>query len=348
MGLISFLRRWTSGPERLTAPRAAVREAPAASVTPAIAPPAELRVDSHDESDWWIPKQEQTDAAARRNRGVVDHALYSRLVAVLDNPNIDLPRLPQVTQQLLARMQSDDVDYKKAAELARQDPVLTASLLRLVNSVAYRGVAEVTQIDRAFARLGRRALCSFLIADGVKGIAIRIGGKQKSLGEELWRRSLATASMMGYLGQCFSLGEDQMFLTGLLHDIGSLAILKVVFDHRAGGGDVSRATFDRVNRDWHEHLGMRLADAWGLPDPLPEIIGNHHREPREDDPLKVTRHLLATCDAAAEMLGYAPYVPHDFLNLPCVKKAGLRDEPSTRALLREMAHTVEERMAAFT
>ncbi|TWT44905.1 HDOD domain protein [Phycisphaerae bacterium RAS1] len=348
MGLLSFLRRWTTSSSQLDlspppAPEVTLeRAAPAMTVAPAM---DELS-DSAEPPGWWVPRV--CDPAAARPAGTVDQTLYSRLVAVLDNPNIELPRLPQVTQQLLARMQSEDVDYKKAAELARQDPVLTANLLRLVNSVAYRGVAEVTQIDRAFARLGRRALCSFLIADGVKGIAIKVGGKQKSLGEELWRRSLASAVMMGFAAQRFGLSEDQSFLVGLLHDIGSLAILKVLYDHRvSGGAETSRATFDRVNREWHEHLGMRLADAWGLPDPLPELIGSHHREPRDDDPLKTTRYLLAMCDAAGEMLGYAAYVGHDFLNLACVKKLGLRDEPSTRTLLLEMAQAAETRMAAF-
>ncbi len=166
------------------------------------------------------------------------------------------------------------------------------------------------------------------------------------MGEEIWQRSLVAASMLREFSKRFGLPSDEGFLAGLLHDIGMLAVLKVVHEYRQfHGRPVSRAVFEHVAAEWHEHIGLRLSEAGNLPSPLPELIGNHHRPPGEDDPLRVQRLLLQVSDVACAMLGYAPYVPYDFFNLDCVRRLGLKDDATTRALLisiREQLPLAEE------
>jgi HD-like signal output (HDOD) protein len=298
---------------------------------------------------WWVPVGPPVlEPPAPADANAIDRELYQHCIRTLDDPNIELPQISVIVQQVLMMLHSDDVDLRQAADLASRDPALTADVLRLVNSAQYRGVAEINRLEQAFVRLGVRAVRSLLLTCTAKQVAIRVGGERRTMGEELWRRSLAAGILVSALSPRYDIPEEDGFLIGLLHDIGRLAILKVVYDfQRLHGRRVTRAVFDRVCDEWHEHLGQRLAGAWGLPDPIPELCGSHHRVPAEDDPLKTQRYLLQLADAACAMLEYAPYVPYDFFCLPCVRGLGLEDTPETHRLLANLPDLLRERMELF-
>lgn len=296
---------------------------------------------------WWLPRGTATLTSPEQvlSAQTMDRQLYDRCVRTLDDPNVELPRLSAVVRQVLAMLCGPDSDLRQAAEVAGRDPALAAEVLRVVNSVAYRGITEIRRLDLAFARVGQRSMRSLLLTSMTRQVAINVGAAQRTVGEELWRRSLASGIIIGHLAPRYDLPEEEAFLVGLLHDIGMLAILKVVHDFQAGSPNkVSRSLFDYLCQQWHEHIGLRLAESWSLPDPIPEIAGSHHREPTADDPLKTYRLLVTFADAACAMLEYAPYVPYDFFNLPCVRQLGLKDEPQTHELLAPLPEMLKEQM----
>lgn len=300
------------------------------------------------ENEWWHAAPVEDAPAAARPPGGVDAALREQLVRVLDDPNCELPRLPQVAQRALFMLSRDDVEYQRLAELVGQEPALTADVLRVANSVIYRGVEEVRRLDHAFARLGQRTLRQIVMATTVKGMAIRTGGADRSIGEQLWQAALASAVLVEEVGKRVGLGGDEMFLIGLLHDIGSMAILNVVHRHeQRHKRQLPREAFDSLCRDWHEHIGLRLSDAWNLPAPLPEIIASHHREPADDDPHAKRRRVVQFVDACCGRLGYAANPPGDFFALPGAVGLGFQDDDETRRFLRTLPAVLAEKAALF-
>lgn len=277
----------------------------------------------------------------------IDTSLHEAIVAVLRESDLELPRLPQITQSALGLLSKPDFNQRQLAELIGRDPMLAASVLRTANSALYRGVSAITRLETAFARIGQRTLHGIVLSENVKALAIRVSsGGERSLGQELWQRSIASAAIAARFAERLKLAEDEAFLLGLLHDIGMLAMLRVVHDYQtAHGRRVSRPLFDALCDEWHEQLGLRLADAWNLPTPLPELIGSHHKEPAADDPLRPQRQLLQFTDVATSMLGYAPYVSYDFFRMPCVIALGIHDVPATRELLLELPDLIERRAA---
>lgn len=339
MALFSFLRGLFGGP------------APAQLGTPAPpqAQPAAPHADTWDadEPPWWLPRGTPvlTPPSLSPDHQLVDRVLYDECVRALDDPNLELPHLPQVAQQLLLMLHGDDADLRQAADVAARDPALASLVLRRANSVAYHRGVEVRALDAAFVRLGRRAVRGLVLASSLKDVAIRTGGAQRTLGEELWRRSLASAVIVSRLAPRCGLDPDDGFLLGLLHDLGMLGLLKIAHSfQQQGRGRVTRATYDTLAERWHEHLGLRLALAWNLPEPLPEIIGSHHRRPDADDALAQQRHAVQIADAASALLEYAPYVPYDFFNLPAALALNLTDEPATHAELADWPDLIAERM----
>ncbi len=301
---------------------------------------------------WWVPRGEPVLSAPEASQvmGVADQAMCDLCQRALEDPDLELPQLPQVAQQLLLMLHDDNADLRRAAEIAGRDPALTSEVLRLVNSVAYRGDNQILGLEQAFVRLGRRAVRALVLSSSVKSLAIRTGGAKQTLGEELWRRSIASAVVTASLAPHCDLPEEDLFLVGLLHDIGWLAVLKVTHGFQATSRrKVPREVFDALGTRWHEPLGRRLAEAWELPDPLPEVIGSHHATPGADNPVATYRHLVALADVVCAMLEYAPYVPYDFFGLPCVRELGLAENVETCALLSDWPLLIAERIEpAFT
>lgn len=293
---------------------------------------------------WWIPRPERVSAEEASFPGQpIDRTLRDQLTRALDEKNLELPRMPHVAQRVLMALRDDGVNYQKLAELIGQDPVLTAEILRVANSPFFRAAREIKQLEQAFLRLGRRHLRSVVLGASFKSITIRVGGPHRTIGEELWRCSMVAGVVLRQFARRFDLPEEEAFLVGLLHDIGMLVVLKIVHEYQQYHGRVvPRVLFDQLADEWHQHVGMRLAEAWNLPDPLPELIGNHHRDVAEDDPLKTYRRLIQVADAACSMLGYRPYQAHDFFNLPFVRKLGLQNDAETQRLLGEIPSLLPE------
>jgi len=292
---------------------------------------------------WWV--SEARTAAPPTDKEMTDQTLYDRLVRVVDDAEFKLPRLSRVAQQALCLLNDEKVDHARLASAVQQDAAIAAEVLRLANSPLYRGIVVIKRLDVAIGRLGRRVLQSIVLAETVKGLAILTGGPQRSLGEELWQRSLASAVVLEQFAPRFKLAPDEQFLVGLLHDIGMLAILRVMLDYEAENGrQTPRPVFDRLCDEWHEHIGLGLAEAWNLPDPLPALIASHHATPEIDDPLQTRRLLVQAADAACAMLGYAPAGPESFFGLHCVQRLGLHPNAEVCRLLEPLPELVRARV----
>lgn len=303
---------------------------------------------------WWNaddnPADSPTPPAAttpNHHAATIDQALYDELTAVLRDPGVELPRLPAVAQRALAMLRSPDLDYGKLADLVGQDPALTAQLLRAANSPLYRGVNAFTRLDQVFARLGQRGLHSLLATLSLRGLAIRTGGPCRSIGEQLWQRAVAAAETAAAIAPLVQRDPEHLFVLGLLHDIGYFAILRIVHDYqRAHATRLPRALFDRIGDEWHTHIGLRLADEWDLPSPLPDIIARHHGEPALDDPLATERLVMQLANAACDQLGYGGRrVTRDLLDLPCAVRLGLRPNLRTCEVLEAIPPRIEQRLS---
>ena len=296
-----------------------------------------------DYTAWWIPKGETVTEAPQPKipRKGGDPALYDRLAETLSGDDLKLPAFPPVAQRAIALLQREDMDFAGLADLVGRDQALAAGILRLVNSPAYRGVTDIVRLDLALARLGRRTVRGTLMGTAMRSLTGRTEGIMRMYADELWFRSLASAIVLEEAAPKYRLSADDGFVVGLLHDIGMAAILRVARDEEIRSRrEVPRPVFELLSRDLHETVGARLAEQWGLPQPLPSVAGDHHRNPSPDDPHLNWRLLVQLADVTCAMSGYSPYVPYDFFEVPCVQRLGLRDTAATRRLLGSMREKI--------
>ncbi len=274
---------------------------------------------------WWQPAGPCVTAPPRLERPISDaraaaheQAILKSLEATLRDPNIELPRLPHIPEKVLNMLRSNSVSMTDIAAIVSQDQVLSADLLRRANSSAYGGSQKVTALNAALARLGVRGIRSFMIGHSVRHLTLAVGGK-KSMGENLWRESLASAFVAGIYADCFNVDTDEAFLLGLLHDIGKVVVLRACAEaERIYSTTVPEQTFAFLCQEYHEMMGEMLSQRWGLPGRIGAVMAKHHGPLDEQDPHASARALIQLTDATISLLGHSAFVPYDLRNLPAV------------------------------
>ena len=227
-----------------------------------------------------------------------------------------LPTLPVVATRLLSLTADEKTDARQVIELISSDQALTAKVLSMVRT-ASRGVRDVTTVDKAVVLLGfdeiRNAVLSIKVIEIFEPakkakLNIKPGGskpKYAAMAEgegeaestsgapsgnfdhaEFWLHCLAVAVAAERIAAAHpgdkELRPSEAFVCGLLHDIGKLALERILpksYERVVELVELNQsniAEFERrvVGMD-HHTAGKRLAEQWQLPHMIQDCIWLH-------------------------------------------------------------------------
>jgi HD-like signal output (HDOD) protein len=342
MAVLSLVKKLFSSEE------ASLKDSPQPEKNPTT-PSPEPAEDEQPVHQWWIPKA--TPMTAPSKPSCDDHLsqrVYAPLREIIQDPDVDLPTLSPAIQEAMVMLEDREVDFGKLADILARDQVLTAMVLRTVNSAAYKAAAPISRLDLAIPRLGREGLRDILMSKTLKEITTGLRGDLRQVGQEIWNQALASGILVSHMAKTYELQSGKAFLIGLLHDLGVTGVLKAANDYQKKSNEtVPRNVFDSLCWEWHELIGHRLATSWKLPDPLPNVIGAHHQPPDDNDPEFVFFYLVQFGDVVCSMLEISPYVPYDFFKMPCVDTLGIKDDESNRRQLAELPNVIKEKTEQF-
>ncbi len=271
---------------------------------------------------WWVCEGEGLIEEPRLTlpEGAADNEVVKELQKVLESPDIDLPHLPQTPQQVLTMLRQTNINYPQIAKVIAQDQTLSAAVLRRANSAALAALQQITNLETALSRLGMRDIKGLMLTESLKSVTIRKTTDGRSPAEIILKRSLATAVIMERLSQLYNLDPDGSYLAGLLHDIGEIAVLKVVHDVQAQEQlEVSPELEAFLRQEYHQQLGGALAEIWHLPESISPMIAHHHGAIDHDDPQLVAKALLQISDMMACMMAIGDHVEYDIFNTPAAR-----------------------------
>ncbi|HPA73891.1 MAG TPA: HDOD domain-containing protein, partial [Spirochaetota bacterium] len=106
------------------------------------------------------------------------------------------------------------------------DPVLTAKVIRMVNSAYFGLPQEVKSLKQAVVMLGINTIKNVAISSAFLGKAY-LKGSTVLDGEEFWRHSLGVAVAAKMIAKRLGVEEkfiEEYFIAGLIHDIGKILI----------------------------------------------------------------------------------------------------------------------------
>ena len=194
-----------------------------------------------------------------------------------------LPSIPRVVSKIVELARSGEVDIQNLATLIASDPALAAKTLQFANSPMYANEHKIENLRRAIVLLGLdttvNLALSFSLSSSLK--------EQTHSGLHyplLWRRSFIAAAAARELGRL--LGErslEELFIAGLLQDIGMIAIDRLYPDfYTALRSDqvfhqrVREYEIERMGGD-HAEAGAWLSKHWGLADRTTLAIATSHK-----------------------------------------------------------------------
>jgi HD-like signal output (HDOD) protein len=244
----------------------------------------------------------------RRGEGVnpVTYDILTQRIRQLGN----LPAMPAILSRLCETLsyKSNQIDVDKVVEQISYDKSLAAQCLRLANSALFRQRGDVTSVREAVFALGLWRIRDLAFSCS---LPMMFANLKTTVGKEVfWRHALGTAMVaQGLAHELGARGAEEIYLAGLLHDIGIL-VNGVLFadDFRDVLDEAAqkKAPIEEVEQSVlgfsHAESGRILAELWRLPVDLSDVIEYHCRPGDQHSPNEVTL-LVHAADLTCQKLG---------------------------------------------
>jgi putative nucleotidyltransferase with HDIG domain len=182
-----------------------------------------------------------------------------------------------------------NVSVHRLVQVISVEPLITAKILHLANSVAYNpGGSQVTALSAAINRVG---------LESVRTISLTVALEQllhsrhlvsfEDLGRQTWEHSLQVAVNARVLARRLGrVNPDDAMLAGVVHDIGIFYLVYRASEYPEYRDDRS-ALMDLVI-GWHESIGESLLYALGLPEHIIQAVRDHDHIKHVDTPCSLT------------------------------------------------------------
>ncbi len=197
-----------------------------------------------------------------------------------------LPSLPTVIFEVMRIANNPKSNANSFDEALKQDQMLTARVLKLVNSSFFARMRKVTTVSESVVVLGFNTLKSIVTAAGASKV---LGKKMEGYGYGefgLWKHSFATALTSKIIATALKVDRlvvEEIFIAGLLHDIGKLVLDPLVRERGAAlTEEVATKKKPRIEAERsvlgfdHAEIGVKVAKKWNLPGQVEEAITAHH------------------------------------------------------------------------
>jgi putative nucleotidyltransferase with HDIG domain len=211
-----------------------------------------------------------------------------------------LPTMPGFVFELNTLLSSPSVDLKRVAKIIRNDPSMSAQVIRLCNSALFSLRRRVLSIEEAAILMGSERLRTLVLTCSV----MEFTGKQlgKNEVQAFWQHSFMSAMLSERIAKWLEYPErEQAYLGGLLHDIGMLPLLVIAAEEQALRGDTSSGPWGgslEAEKSYfglnHCEVGRWIGQSWNFFPSFIDVFENHHHpEHSARDP-----HLVGIVSAA--------------------------------------------------
>jgi putative nucleotidyltransferase with HDIG domain len=222
-----------------------------------------------------------------------------------------LPPFPQVAIRIMQLANNENVQLHQLSDLISADPAFASEVLTIANSLLYAPRYPSNSILQAIAVMG---------ISNLQGMCLTVGarvymGKSRTLPfmQGIWRHSVASALIAEQLALAGFMDKDHAYTSGVLHDIGRLALSAVrakeysvlLETHTGSANSILQAERDMFGMD-HCEIGRELIANWKLPQDLGAIVSQHHA-PRQVDGSWAMSELINVSCRMADSAGFPAF-----------------------------------------
>ncbi len=222
---------------------------------------------------------------------------------VLQSDRIKLPVMDRTAVYVQQEVQKDEPEIRQIEKLIKYDPALTGEVLRVANSAFYKGYSQIRTLQEAIVRLGMNQLAQIVWIVSLGRMYLASNRETKGLLQQLWSHSIGCAIGAGWLMNRLKYSDlaHEAFVSGLLHDMGKLFLLRVFEDSDVPGlPQVSQEpeVLVPVLNDLHAEYGALCMRTWNFPENYALVALKHHDSEVDsrDSCFQVVRLLNMICN----------------------------------------------------
>jgi len=193
------------------------------------------------------------------------------------------PALPATVTKVMAITANPESSANDLMRAILPDQSMCSAILKISNSAFFGIPREVKTIERALMVLGFDEVRNIVIGKALFAAFPRLNKNFKDSVNLFWQHSFTCGLVAKIIGEKLRYSPSELFIAGLIHDIGKLAML-ITFPNeypllRELTESVRVSNTSREYADFgisHDRVGMQLAERWLLPRQLTTAIGHHH------------------------------------------------------------------------
>jgi HD-like signal output (HDOD) protein len=194
-----------------------------------------------------------------------------------------LPTSPHIFGRLGGLLNDINSDLDNIVKLVAVDSGLTGRVIRLSNSVFFRGDQPVKSLDEAINRVGFREM------HRVVGVAMSEQIFQGGLpvyhlsAEQVWENSVVVALAMERLARATGADESEAYTLGLLRPVGKLVLDMLMQVEQPGVScpEVDNLDLPKWERAWaattSNEAGSMILEEWKMPESVCIGVRDHYR-----------------------------------------------------------------------
>jgi len=219
-----------------------------------------------------------------------------------------LPTLPQVLLVFLDAAHTEVVSFERLSELIKKDPSLSARIVAAANTAYYAGQGKSLSFERVLVLLGLHTIKTIAITASVQQFFSRFDSASVRCQKIFWRDSLTCAHLACSLARLTGYAnEEEAYLAGLIHNIGSLIFSNNYPDRYAALTDlaVNEAQLTELESEHfggtRYQAGAWIVSSWDMESFLADAVLYQH-EPIEA--LHGAHHLVKILAVASRLSQY--------------------------------------------
>ena len=253
----------------------------------------------------------------------------------------ELPTPDFIVQKIISVASDPNASAQDLANAIMMDASLSSKVLKLANSAYYGIPRRITVLNEAIMILGFKTVRNLAMSVftysalfGNRNVEDEIDRKR------LWRHFVYTAIAGEALGEMLGYPvKEELFITGLLHDIGKIAldvirpdIMIAVYRLASKAKKNFLEAEELLEVPTHTVIGAKLTERWGLPEMITQTVQGHHVPIMFVDSMNAeVVSMIHIADVVVNVmypgdsLSFGtPYLSHDALNMLSIKPRFLK------------------------
>lgn len=253
----------------------------------------------------------------------------------------DLPPFPENIVEINRLITDPDSDMVEIAMFINNDVALTADLIKMVNSAAFRPVNPVQNVYEAVKMVGLDGLRNLLFSIGTFSLL----GENTEEKRQVWVHAYKVAFFSHQIACSYCAGDKTVvadaYVCGLLHDIG-----KVIFTttHTDSMKKLINATQQKnislqvieqmISGTNHEVLGAKIAEKWNFPKSIVASIKYHHSPDEAPEEYKKITTVVAFADQICSFIDGK--ISYSQVSKTCRDTFGIKSEMQFNSLVEKL------------